>query len=177
MVQPDGSPGVFRTKNNIPSFGGNNPNCTVHYGREYADENLLVFAWYTNGTRLFRYVPDFTKTPAQITFEEIAAIAPISSTFDAMGLQRNPADPEELLVYTSDVARGIEVFGVKTPRLTRAAAFGPPTVPPAPAPPKVGGTKSTRGLAGTGLPDPATTGFALLALALAVRRILLRFAD
>jgi hypothetical protein len=177
MQQPDGSPGVFQTKYNIPSIAGNNPNCTVHYGREYADENLLVFAWYTNGTRILRYVPDFTKTPAQITFEEIAAIAPISSTFDAMGVQRNPADPDELLVYTSDLGRGLDVFAVKTPRLTRAAAFGAPTAQPPPAPPKVGGAKSTRGLAGTGLPDPMVSGFALLALALAVRRILLRFAD
>ncbi len=176
MVKPDGSPGIFRTEHNIPSLGGANPNCTVHYGREFADENLLVFSWYTNGTRIFRYVPDFSRRPAQIRFEELAAIAPIGSAFDAMGLTRNPKDATEVLVYVSDVSRGIDVFAVKTARLTRAAAFsvggtGGSTQP------KVRGTKTTRGLAGTGVTDPNTVALVLLALALAVVRWVQRLRD
>jgi hypothetical protein len=178
MVKPDGSPGVFATESNIPSVAGTNPNCTVHYGREFADENLMVFAWYTNGTRMFRYVPDFTKTPAQIRFEEVAAIATIGSAFDAMGLARNPADPAEVLVYVSDAARGIDVFALRTPRLTRARAFGGTSSGPgrgatAPGKRKVGGGVHP----GTGITDPWLVGLALLALAAVARRILRRHAD
>jgi hypothetical protein len=178
MHQPDGTPAVFQTQSNIPSLGGMNPNCTVHYGREFADENLLTFGWYTNGLRVLRYYPDFAKSPATVRFEEIAAVAPSDSTFDAMVVSRNPDDPSELLVYSADVARGLDVWAVKSPRLTRAAAFGGSSGPaPAPkpaGPPKVGGTKTTRGgpaLPGTGIGDPGILALIFLAFALAIHSL------
>ena len=182
MRQPDGSNGVFLTKYNIPSIAGMNPSCTVHYGREYADENLMTFGWYTNGTRVFRYYPDFTVSPAQIRFEEVAAIAPVGWAFDSMAIGRNPQNPGEILVYTSDFTRGIDVFAVATPHIARSTAFkgaGSPTTPGAPNPkpkpkpnPGVGGAKNPKPLPGTGVGDP--TGFGLLLLALALRAVVRR---
>jgi hypothetical protein len=174
MRQPDGSPGVYLTQWNIPNILGQNPSCTAHYGKEFADENLLTFGWYTNGMRVLRYYPDFTKSPAQIRFEEIAGFAGLDLTIDSMVLARNPDNADEVLVYAANVLRGIDVFAVETPRLTRAAAFGGAVAKPAPkpkpvAPPKVGGTKTTRGgaLPGTGIADPGVLALILLALALA----------
>jgi hypothetical protein len=178
MRQPDGKPGVYLTQWNIPNILGQNPSCTVHYGKEFADENLLTFGWYTNGMRVLRYYPDFTKSPAQIRFEEIAGFAGLDLTIDSMVLSRNPDNEDEVLVYAANVLRGIDVFAVETPRLTRAAAFGGAVAKPAPKPkpvaePKVGGTKTTRGgsLPGTGIADPGVLALILLALALAAHSL------
>ncbi len=178
MKQPDGSPGAYFTQWNIPNILGQNPSCTVHYGKEFADENLLTFGWYTNGMRVLRYYPDFTKSPAQIRFEEIAGFAGLDLTIDSMVLQRNPENADEVLVYAAGALRGIDVWAVNTPRLTRAAAFGGAVAKPAPkpepvAPPKVGGTKTTRGgaLPGTGIADPGVLALILLALALAAHSL------
>lgn len=177
MRQPDGKPAVYLTQWNIPDIAGMNPNCTVHYGREFADENLLTFAWYTNGVRVLRYYPDFTTSPAQVRFEEIAGFATLDSPFDSMVLARNPENEDEVLVYATDIARGIDVWAFDTPRLTRAAAFGEAAKPgsaPKPSPPKVGGTKTTPGgpvLPGTGVGDPEVLALIFLALALAIRSI------
>ena len=177
MKQPDGSPALYLTQWNVPGVV-TNPSCTVHYGREFADENLLTFGWYTNGVRVLRYYADFTKSPAEIRFEEIAGFASIDLTIDSRVLQRNPENPDEVLVYAANVLRGIDVFAVETPRLTRAAAFKggvtpAPSKEPAPKP-NVGGTKSTRGgpsLPGTGVADPMVLALILLAGAMAVRSI------
>jgi len=177
MMQPDGSKGVFLTKYNLPGIAGANPSCTVHYGREFADENLLTFAWYTNGTRIFRYFPDFSKSPAQIRFEEIAAIAPVGWAFDAMGVTRNPSDPNEVLVYVSDFDRGLDVLAVKTPKLTRAAAFVYATVKKVPKP-RVLGTKTTgKPLAGTGVGTATDAASILLFLAFAMRVVIVRLGN
>lgn len=188
MKQPDGTPGVYLTQWNIPELVGvgigvppevglGNQSCTVHYGKEFADENLLTFGWYTNGMRLLRYFPDFTKSPAQVRFEEVAGFAGLDLTIDSMVLSRNPEDEDEVLVYAANVLRGIDVFAVESPRLTRAAAFGGKAAPapkPKPnAPPKVKGTKTTRGdvLPGTGIGDPMVIALMLLAMAVAVHSI------
>jgi hypothetical protein len=175
MRQPDGKPGVYLTQWNIPNILGQNPSCTVHYGKEFADENLLTFGWYTNGMRVLRYYPDFTTSPAQIRFEEIAGFAGLDLTIDSMVLSRNPDNEDEVLVYAANVLRGIDVFAVETPRLTRAAAFGGAVAKPAPklkpAPPKVGGTKTGGALPGTGIGDPGVLALILLALAMAIRSI------
>ena len=173
MALPNGAPAIFRTEHNIPSPVSLNPSCTVHYGREFADENMLVFAWYTNGTRIIRYYPDFSKSPAVVRFEEVAAIAPLGWVFDAMGVQRNPADPGEVIVYATDFTRGLDVFGVKTPRLTRARAFASSPARDS-ASPRVRGGQAPRQLPGTGLADPTTIGLALLTLALIGRRYFTR---
>ena len=181
MRQPDGSPAVYLTQWNIPPLVGvddgapmGNPSCTVHYGREFADENLLTFGWYTNGMRILRYYPDFTKAPAQVRFEEIAGVAPFDGTFDSMVLQRNPENEDEVLVYAADILRGIDVWAVETPRETRAAAFGgaaPKRKSEPKAPTEVGGTKTPGGgvLPGTGVDDPGVLALILIALALALR--------
>lgn len=179
MKQPDGSPGVYMTQWNIPNILGQNPSCTVHYGKEFADENLLTFGWYTNGMRVLRYYPDFTKTPATIRFEEIAGFAGLDLTIDSMVLSRNPENEDEVLVYAANALRGIDVFAVETPRLTRAAAFGGATAKPGTDPkpkpkPVVKGTKNTRGgpaLPGTGVADPMVISVVLLAAALAIHSI------
>ncbi len=176
MKQPDGKPGVYMTQWNIPNVLGQNPSCTVHYGKEFADENLLTFGWYTNGMRVLRYFPDFTKSPAQIRFEEIAGFAGLDLTIDSMVLARNPDNEDEVLVYASNALRGIDVFAVEAPRLTRAAAFGGGKAPAAKPKPKpaVKGTKSTRGgpsLPGTGVGDPMVLALILLAGALAIRSV------
>ncbi len=177
MQQPDGKPGVYLTKWNIPDIAGMNPSCTVHYGKEFADENLLTFGWYTNGMRVLRYFPDFTKSPAQIRFEEIAGFAGLDLTIDSMVIERNPEDADEVIVYAANALRGIDVWAVDTPRLTRAAAFGGASQTPAPKPdpkPKVGGTKTTKGgpvLPGTGVGDPGVLALVLISIAMALRAV------
>ena len=176
MKQPDGKPGVYLTQWNIPSILGENPSCTAHYGKEFADENLLTFGWYTNGMRVLRYYPDFSKSPAQIRFEEIAGFAGIDLTIDSMVISRNPENEDEVLVYAANVLRGIDVFAVEAPRLTRAAAFGGGKAPAPKPKPKTGvkGTKTPRGgpsLPGTGVGDPMVLALIMLAGALAIRSI------
>lgn len=128
MRQPDGSPGVFITKFNPPEPIRSSPSCTIHYGSEFADENLLVFAWYMAGTRVVRYEADFTTTPATITFDEVAAYLPSGAmTIQSLGAVRNPANPEELVIYTSDAVRGIDVLGVSLPKVLRKAAIKLPS--------------------------------------------------
>jgi hypothetical protein len=183
MKQPDGKPGVYLTQWNIPPLVGlssdnepepGNPSCTAHYGKEFADENLLTFGWYTNGMRVLRYYPDFSKN--QIRFEEIAGFAGLDLTIDSMVIARNPDNEDEVLVYAANVLRGIDVFAVEAPRLTRAAAFGGGSAPaPKPKPkPAVRGTKTTPGgpsLPGTGVGDPTVLALIVFAGALAVRSI------
>jgi hypothetical protein len=186
MKQPDGKPGVYLTQWNIPPLLGlsadnepepGNPSCTVHYGKEFADENLLTFGWYTNGMRVLRYYPDFSKSPALIRFEELAGFAGIDMTIDSMVLSRNPENEDEVLVYVANALRGIDVFAVEAPRLTRAAAFGGGKAPAAKPQPKPAakGTKSTRSgqsLPGTGVGDPMVLALIMLAGALAIRSVM-----
>ena len=178
MRQPDGGRGVYMPTVNIPDIAGMNPSCTSHYGREFADENLLTFAWYTNGTRVLRYFPDFTKTPAAIRFEEVASIAPIGMATDSMVLARNPDNANEVLVYSSDAVRGVDVMAVVTPRLTRLQAFVTSTTqaPVVPKPRVLSGSND-RPLAGTGLSTPADAAALLLLLAFATRLVVLRVSN
>jgi hypothetical protein len=171
MRQPDGSNGVYITKVNAPPPISFSPSCTAHYGNEFGDENLLAFAWYMNGTRVVRYTPDFTKSPPQVTFEEVAAYIPLGSeAIHSLGLARNPTDPNEMIVYTGDTVRGIDILGIDVPRITRRQAFKFPGARAKPAPRVLGG----RHLANTGLGDPATIGLCLLTLAIVLRRTLRR---
>jgi hypothetical protein len=150
MRLPDGSPAVFRTEHTVPTGA----NCTVHYGTQFEDENLLVFAWYTQGTHVFRYTPDFAKN--QIAFDEVAVYVPAAaSTWTAKGLMRSPDDPDEILIYTADIVRGFDALAVRVPRLA----------PPAPQPkPSVLGTKH-KPLPGTGTGETTTAGLMMVALA------------
>lgn len=150
MTTPDGSPGVFLTEHTVPTGA----NCTVHYGTQFADENLLVFAWYTQGTHVIRYTPDFAKD--QISFEEVGVYVPAgASTWTAKGLVRNPDDPDELIVYTTDIMRGFDALAVRVPK--QASALPPPA--------KVKGSTEARPLPETGTTAPWATSSVLLALA------------
>lgn len=178
MKTPDGGLGVFITGFSPPPGLSSSSSCTVHYGQEFADENLLTFAWYNAGTRVLRYVLDLTTAPATISFEEVAATLPAGTmAIQALGVVRNPADPGELVMYVTDAVRGMDVIGVRTPKVTRASAFirtGAPVNPapkPAPKPVTVRGVRTP--LPATGLGSAAPLGFAMLlagaALSIAVR--------
>jgi hypothetical protein len=167
MRQPDGAKGVYITQINVPPPVSFSPSCTVHYGNEFGDENLMAFGWYMNGTRVMRYTPDFTKSPPQVTFEEVAAYIPLAAnTIHALVMGRNPADPNELIVYAGDVDRGIDILGVDVNRITRRQAFKFPGTRTKPKPRVLGG----RNLANTGVGDPTTIGLCMLALALMLKR-------
>jgi hypothetical protein len=172
MRQPDGSSGVFRTPTNLP--GGAHLSCTVHYGEQVGDENIMVFAWYLNGTRVFRYTPDFSASPATIEFEEIAAYLPVGGwTIQAKPMGMNPDNPKELLIYTADENRGIDVLAVRIPGLARTGKAGSGD--------RAGGGNAgvlgeRAALPATGLPDPATSALVLIVAAVLVaqraRRVL-----
>ncbi len=187
MRTPDGGKAVYITQRNAPPPISASPSCTVHYGQEFADENLLVFAWYANGTRVVRYTPDFSKSPATVKLEEVGAwLSAGSVAIHSMGLVRNPDDPGEVVIYAADDGRGVDVLGLKTPRITRAQAFGhvsrAPTAPrPGPPPKRKPRVLGVRQLPVTGTNDGAATGFALLALSAmlgsAVHRVRVRASD
>lgn len=154
MRQPDGSPAVFRTPTNLP--GDAHMSCTAHYGEQVGEENIMTFAWYLNGTRVFRYTPDFSTSPASVEFEEIAAYLPVGGwTIQAKPMGMNPDNPKELLVYTADENRGIDVLAVRIPELARTGERS-----------GGGGKGNVLGrrapLPATGLPDPASVALALL---------------
>jgi len=110
MKMTDGSPAIFFTKN----FVQTNASCTVHYGQQFGSERLLAFAWYTAGTHLIKFTPDYSKTPATVKFEEVAAYIPMGAwTIQAKALIRNPKNADEVLIYTADANRGMDVFAVK----------------------------------------------------------------
>lgn len=144
MQQPDGSPAIWRTPTNLP--GTAHMSCTIHYGEQVGDENLMVFAWYLNGVRMVRYTPDFTTTPATVTFEEVGAyLAAGSSAIQAKPIMRNPAAPDEIIIYSADLTRGLDVMGFTVPRLD----VDPPSAPT--------GTKVLgKRLAATGVADTTT---------------------
>lgn len=124
MKKADGGLGVFITEFAPPPPVSRSSSCTSHYGQEYADENLLTFAWYNAGTRVFRYTLDLTTTPATIGFEEVASTVPAGTmAIQSWTAGRNPADPDELIVYVSDAVRGLDVLGVRSPKVTRTQAI------------------------------------------------------
>jgi hypothetical protein len=123
MQFADGSPAIFITKNFVQTAA----NCTVHYGTQFADEHLLVFAWYTQGTHVLRFTPDYPKNT--IAIEEVATYIPTAaSTWTSKVVMRNPAQPDELMIFTTDLARGFDVLAVNVPREQPAAPKKPPTV-------------------------------------------------
>lgn len=161
MRQPDGKPAVFITQN----FVQTNANCTVHYGTEFDNEHVLVFAWYTQGTHVIKYTPDYSTTPATIRFEEVGTYIPaLASTWTSKGLIRNPEDPDEIVIYTTDISRGMDVLTFKYPAPLVAAA----------AKPRVLSETKGRNLPRSGTGEPVTAGLALLAVAALVIRALNR---
>lgn len=115
MKNPDGSPAVFISKNTLPSPFS----CTVHYGEQFGSERMLTFAWYTGGTHVLRFTPNFTTTPATIAIEEVATMIPVGAwAIQAKPIMRDPDDPDRVLVYTADMARGLDVFSVAFERPT-----------------------------------------------------------
>lgn len=165
MQLPDGSPAVYRTELNLP--GTAHMSCTIHYGEEFADENLLVFGWYLNGWRVVRYDVDFTTSPATVSFEEVAGFTPAGGEVtQAKGLMRNPDDPDELIVYAADWFRGLDVMGAKVERITRADAFTTSSEDGS----EVLGTRTQAkdDLPATGAGDPVAIALSLLVLALGV---------
>lgn len=161
MRQPDGSRAVWKTAVNLP--GTAHMSCTIHYGSEFADENLLIFGWYLNGWRAVRYDVDFTTSPATVSFEEVAAHTPLGGeVIQAAGMLRNPANPEEIIVYAADWLRGMDILAADIDRITRASAFKVPD-----SKPRVKGTRQSRNLPATGVGDPITIALALLITAMA----------
>lgn len=181
MKTPEGGRGVYRTAVNPPAPISMSPSCTIHYGQEFADENLLFFAWYNAGFRGIRYTADFTTTPATIGFEEIAATTlPGTMAIQAAGITRNPADSGEVIVYVTDAVRGVDVLGVKVPRVTRTQAITKagakpavkPAAKPAARPAAVKGIR--RELPATGVGSSMLLGLVMLAPALALAATLRR---
>ncbi|HVL91127.1 MAG TPA: hypothetical protein VM841_12920, partial [Actinomycetota bacterium] len=179
MKRSDGSPGMFRTASSPPPPFGQSVSCTSHYGQEFADENLLAFAWYHAGTSVFRYTLDLTTSPATIGFEEVASTVPAGSmAIQAWAAGRNPDDPGEVIVYVSDAVRGLDVLGVRTPKVTRAKAFkqasAEPAPKPAPKPAVVRGARTALPATGVGSAIPAglvaVSGAAALASTLRRRK-------
>lgn len=174
MKTPEGGLGVYITEFDPPAPISMSTSCTIHYGQEFADENLLFFAWYNAGVRGVRYTADFTTTPATIGFEEIAATTmPGTMAIQAAGLMRNPDDPDEVIVYVTDAVRGVDVLGIKAPRVTRANAIttagkpAPANAPkPAPRPAAVKGVRQE--LPATGVGSPMLLGLVMLAPAFAL---------
>lgn len=169
MRHDDGGLGVFITAVNPPGPLAASSSCTVHYGQEFADENLLTFAWYNAGTRVVRYTLDLMTSPATISFEEVAATLPAGTmAIQAFGALRNPEDASELVVYVTDAVRGIDVLGVKVARTTRAEAFVT-SRQPAPAKPLPKPATTVRGarsaLPATGVGSPALLGLVLIVAA------------
>jgi hypothetical protein len=150
MHQPDGSPGVFFAQ----TYTATTPNlCTVHYGSQLAGENIMVFAWYSIGTHVFRFFPDYAKN--EIRFEEIGVYTPAAAnTWTSKALMRNPENPDEILVYTADINRGIDAFALRAPRATTVKVK-----------PVVKSRQISRPLANTGVGMPADVGVALLGIA------------
>ncbi len=163
-VQPDGSPAIYRTETNLP--GTAHMSCTVHYGEQFGTENLFAFGWYLNGTRIVRIFPDYATTPATIEFEEVAAYVPAGAwTVQAKPLLRNPGETDEVIVYTADASRGIDVLGIEAPKISlRKASSGLGG----------GGGKPVRvlgkQLANTGDEDPIAISLVLVAAAAVLAR-------
>lgn len=113
MQTPSGAPAVFFTENTVSLYAS----CTVHYGQQLPDERVLAFAWYTGGTHVMTYDIDWTTSPATFDIQEKASYTSIGGwTIQALPMQRNPHDPNEVIVYAADQDRGIDVFAVKLPR-------------------------------------------------------------
>lgn len=113
MKTSDGDAAVFISSNTIQSPFS----CTIHYGEQFGDEPVLTFGWYSAGTHVIKIKPDYSATPATIDFEEVAAIVPIGAlTIQAKPIARDPDDPDRILVYAADAARGLDVFSVRFPR-------------------------------------------------------------
>lgn len=155
MRQPDGSPGVYLAK----TYTQTTPNfCTVHYGTQFGDENIMIFAWYSIGTHVFRFVPDYAHNV--IRFEEIGVYTPAAAnTWTSKGLMRNPADPDEILIYTADVNRGIDALALRAPRVQ------------APAAPVVRGARHARTLPDTGVGGAPDMAWLLLTVAALAARL------
>lgn len=151
MKTPTGATAVFISENVIPSPFS----CTVHYGEQFGNEPVLTFAWYTGGTHVVKITTDYAVTPATIGFEEIAAITPIGSwAIQAKPIARDPQDPDRILVYTADAARGIDVFSVAWPRPAAQVLSSRSTSGSTPTSTKVRGSAETR-LPKTGVFDPS----------------------
>lgn len=151
MKTPEGAPAVFITKNTISSPFS----CTSHYGEQFGDEPLLTFAWYTGGTHAIKITTNYRVSPATIGFDEIATIIPIGSwAIQAKPIARDPEDPDRVLVYVADAARGIDVFSVAFPRPEAQVLAGGPTSGSSGTGRQVVGVTDTR-LPKTGVFDPS----------------------
>jgi hypothetical protein len=160
MKQPDGSKAIFITEH----FPNSPASCTVHYGQQFGEENILIFAWYTAGTHVIRFTPDYSTTPATVEFEEIAAYIPTGAwTIQAKGLLRDPAEPDTVLIYTADMARGVDVLALSLPTALAGPASGEDDA-------EVLGRRTARTLPRTGVDDPLVAS-TLLAVAAAVLRM------
>jgi hypothetical protein len=157
MHQPDGSPGIYFAR----TYQETTPNfCTVHYGSELVGENIMVFAWYSIGTHVFRFTPDYAKN--EIRFEEIGVYTPAgANTWTSKALMRNPANDDEILIYTADINRGVDALALRAPRIKTV------TIKPV-----VKGRRIGRPLPNTGVGMAADLGVALIGIAgtLALRR-------
>lgn len=188
MRQPDGKPGVFITQNFVQTYAS----CTTHYGEQLGDEYLMAFAWYTAGTHVFRFTPDFSKSPPEIEFEEVAAYLPAGAwTIASKPLMRNPDDPEEVIVYSGDANRGLDIFAVTVepsgPGAKAASGGGGAHAAKGRGSGAAGGgggggadvagaraTNAAGGLPSTGLNDPTALALALLGFAVAIAQRLRR---
>ncbi|HVL32104.1 MAG TPA: hypothetical protein VM600_00810 [Actinomycetota bacterium] len=159
MKTPDGNSAVFRTDKFQQTFAS----CTAHYGTQVPGERLLTFAWYTGGSHLVRYDIDYSKSPAEITFEEVATYIPSGAwTTQNMPMGRNPANPDELIVYAADATRGLDVLAFNVPRAGDASDDTGAKV--------LGNQFNRRVLATTGVADTTALGLILVFAAAAVAR-------
>jgi len=130
-LQPDGSKAVYISKEIVasPTF------CTVHVIEHIPDEQRIIAAWYSQGTKIIDYEIDEN---GAFTFTEIASYALQPNdiwTAEHFKIDDHPDGTRTYYFMATDVARGIDVFSWTGPTNKIEAAAAPRPAPaPAPAP-------------------------------------------
>jgi hypothetical protein len=108
LKQPDGSNGVFITKN-APVPG----NCTIHVIQQVPGRNVIVAGWYIEGTHVFEFKPNLSA--GTITFTELGHYIPGGGALDPETWTSYPMVVKDGLLYvqTGDMTRGTDILAFK----------------------------------------------------------------
>lgn len=109
LKQPDGTNGVF-ISTNTPVAG----NCTIHVITQVPGTNVIVAAWYIEGTHVFGFQPDLGK--GTVRFTELghyipgSFVLPNTWTSYPVGISGGV-----LFIQTGDMTRGTDVLAFTLP--------------------------------------------------------------
>lgn len=109
LKQPDGSNGVFISKN-APVVG----NCTIHVITQLPGTNVIVAAWYIEGTHVFAFEPQLGRGTIQFTelghYIPGSFVLPNTWTSYPVGVAG-----EWLFIQTGDMTRGSDILAFALP--------------------------------------------------------------